>query len=303
LLPSKAIRSLGRRVVLTAVRAEDTRCVKLREEFSVPYLNSWVVVLDRRGETLASWIGDVAGACCTEESAGMFPGQLARLVRKSLRRTASVQELERHWRKSPGNLTAFDALATRLGEMCAFDRLRHLCREAAANPSLSEGERNDLRLQEFLAWSNGDQGGLHTRQGRTQFLREGENLLVELAHHPRAAELPEPLFRCGCAHGFDVPAQSARVIERLEKRAQKLKDPAALQERIGQFATRRREWIEWAQACLDDAEDASLNRYFAAQLGDAQAAIALCAEPGYCDDPEYLHWAREARRKARTVGR
>jgi hypothetical protein len=293
-------------VVLVAVRAEDSRCAKLRDEFSVPYLNSWVVVLDRRGETLASWIGDGARAGCTEASVGKFPGQLAKLVRESLGRSASVQELERRWRNDLGNLAAFDALAARLSEMYAFDKLRHLCQEAAADLLLPEEQRNEFRLRAFLAWSNDAHGELGTRKGRSQFLREGESLLVELAPYPKAAELSEAIFRSGCAHGFDVPAQSARVIERLEKRAQKLGEPSALRERIGGLAAIRREWIEAEEACLQDPKYAaikSIKQFTAAQLGDAQAALELCAEPPYRDMPEYQDWARAARRKLRMARR
>jgi hypothetical protein len=106
LLPSKDIAALGERVTLAVVRTNDPPCAELRKEFNVPFLNSWVVVLDIKGETLASWIGDAAGAGCKQSSVGKFPSNMAALIRKSLRRTESLQELERQWRKDPRNLAA-----------------------------------------------------------------------------------------------------------------------------------------------------------------------------------------------------
>jgi hypothetical protein len=50
-------------------------------EFAIPCLNSWVIVLDGHGETLASWIGDAAGAGCNKRSVDKFPRNLVRWIR------------------------------------------------------------------------------------------------------------------------------------------------------------------------------------------------------------------------------
>ena len=55
LLPSKVLRDLCQQVVVAVVKRDDPACATLRQEFAVPFLNSWVVVLDDKGETLASW--------------------------------------------------------------------------------------------------------------------------------------------------------------------------------------------------------------------------------------------------------
>src|SRR5262249_51680821 len=167
---------------------------KLRAEFSVPFLNSWVVVLDARGETLASWIGDAAGAGCKQSAAKRFPRSMATLIRQSLQVTESLEELERRWMKDPRNIQKFDNYSCRLPAMHAFARLREVCRQQSMDPRLSAEERNEFRLREFLARSEGRGHELDSGKGRSQFAQEGERLLVELADHLRSADLLSALF-------------------------------------------------------------------------------------------------------------
>lgn len=300
MLPSKEIRALAQRLVLVAVRAGTPRCAELRKEFSVPFMNSWVVVLDGKGETLASWIGDQAGADCDKRSVRLFATNLVNLVEESLQRGDSVQALERAWRKDPANREAFEPLAERLSEMHAYGKLQELCLEAAADPLLSKDDRQDYKLRAFLARANDHQGELSTQEGRARFIREGEKLLVSLAHHPKAVELPSALFFCGYAHGFDVPARSAQGLERLQKLARNHGGGKAVQARLREFSSLRQQWIDQQQEYMAKQEENPwFKNYLAAQLGDAEAAIALFSEEPYRDDPNYQEWLRQAKRKAR----
>jgi hypothetical protein len=297
LLPSKAIRALAKQVVLTAVRREDPVCAELRKEFAVPMLNSWVVVLDGKGETLASWVGDGAGHGCKKGSVDKFPRNLVKWIRISLERTETVQELERRWRRRPQDTDLFEAFAQRLQEMHAYRKLRQHCQEAMANPTLAQTQRDEFRIRAFTAWASDYNHNLSTPKARKQFVREGEILLLELAGHPQAAGLVYALFSRGYADSFDFPAKSAQAIARLERASRQVADGTAVKERIGELAQVRQEWIESRTEALRKYTDGSPKNYFAALLGDAEAAIELCSQPGYSDFPQYREWLQEAKRK------
>ena len=298
LLPSKGIRALCEQAVVAVVKKGDAGCAELRKEFAVPYLNSWVVVLDGKGETLAGWIGDVAGAGCKKSSVGKFPLNLVRLVRKSLERGETVEELERRWKNRRHDTELFEGLARRLAEMHAYGRLRQLCLEAAADTELSGPQRDGFRIRAFTARASDPAERLSSRKARAQFVREGERLLVELAGHPQAAGLVGALFSRGYAHTFDVPGRSAAAIARLERACRKAGDATALKERIRELAERREKWIAATRQSLQRIENASAKRFFAATLGDAHAAIKLFSRPPYSKYPEYRDWLQEAKRKA-----
>lgn len=282
---------------MTVLRCEDPECAELRKEFAVPFLNSWVVVLDGKGETLASWMGDGAGAGCTEHAADRFPRNLARLIHKSLERTETVEELERRWRSRPHDGARFEALALRLREMFAHGKLRQCCLEAAANPRLTPLQRDDYRIQALNAWASDHSHQERTRKARAAFVREGEQLLVELAGHPRVSELVGALFSRGYAHTFDVPGKCARAIARLAKAARQAADPDSLKKRIQELADMRDKWVAHQTEALQRITEQSFKDYFAAILGDARAAIRLCSRPPYSEHAEYREWLREAKRK------
>jgi hypothetical protein len=302
LLPSKAIRALCKQVAVVALRRDDPCCAELREEFAIPFLNSWVVVLDRSGETLASWMGDGAGAGCTDRSAARFARNLAKLIRVSLERKETVEELERRWKAWPQDLERFERLNRRLQEMNAHGRLGQLCQEAAANPALPGSQRDGFRIRAFIARAYDGRVRHSTRAARARFVREGERLLVELAGHPEAGGLVSALFAAGYAHAFDVPGRSARAIARLERACHEAADAAPLKERIGEFARMREEWIAVTTEALGKMKDTFGKRYFGALLGDAQAAIKFCSRPPYRDYPRYREWLRDARRKVEREG-
>src|SRR5207253_2983811 len=99
--------------------------------------------------------------------------------------------------------------------------------------------------------------GLSTRTARARFVREGERLLVELAGHAKVAGLVGALFSRGYAHTFDVPAQSARAIARLERACREAADVTALKERIRELAGMREEWIAVTSESLGRIGDVS----------------------------------------------
>jgi hypothetical protein len=292
---------LCKQVVVAVVKRDEAGCAELRTELAIPFLNSWVVVLDGKGETLASWIGDAAGHGCKKNSVDQFPRNLVRLVRKSLERSETVEELERRWKSRQHDTELFERLASRLAEMHAYDRVRQLCEEAAASPELSGPQRDGFRIRAFIARASDHAERLSTRKARAHFVREGEKLLVELAGHPKAAGLVGVLFARGYAHTFDVPAHSARAIARLERACREAADGAALKERIRELVARREKWIEVTSESLRRTEGASAKSFLAATLGDAQAAIELCSQPPYKEYPEYREWLRQARRKVERI--
>jgi hypothetical protein len=302
LLPSKEIAALATRVTLAVVRTIDPSCAGLRKEFGVPYLNSWVVVLDAKGEVLASWMGDVAGTGCRESAAATFPGSMARLIRKSLRVAESLEELERRWQKDIGNLSAFDTYARRLQQMHRFEELQKICHAQVGNPRLTADMRKVFRIREFLTRGSACRSDLHTSKGRARFARAGEKLLIELADHPKAADFPAALFGFVYAHGFDVPARSAEAIARLTKAVPKHPHPSALKERIRQLEKVAEDWIKEMKKYLSKAEGLTQKQFLAASLGDAQAAVDLFSQEGYRDVRDYRDRLVEATRKLRSGG-
>jgi hypothetical protein len=298
LLPSTDIRAVAKDAILVVLRRDDPACAALRTEFAVPFLSSWVVVLDSRGETLASSFGDVAGGGCDQDRVKAFPGNLARLIRRTLTRRQTVEELERWWRAHPNNRTAFEKLRDRLSDMLLYGQLRRLCSEAATNRSLPKRRRNEYRLLEFVARASDSGEGWRTPESRAKFVRDGERLLIELAGHPRSADLVDALFASGYAHAFDVPARTARAIARLRRAASRAADPGALEERIRQLLEVRDRWVETTTAWLRKTEMPSAKDHIAALLGDAEAAIRLFSELPYREMPGYRDWLRQAQEKA-----
>lgn len=268
----------------------------------MPYLNSWVVVLDPKGEVLASWVGDVAGGGCRESAAAMFPGNMARLIRKSLRVAESLEELERRWHKDIGNLSEFENYAGRLQQMHRFEDLQKICHVQAESPRLTADTRKDFRIREFLARGSACRSNLQTSKGRARFARAGEKLLIELADHPKAADLPAALFGFVYAHGFDVPARCAEAIARLTKAVPKHPHSSALKERIRQLEKVAEDWIKEMKTYLSKAKGLAQKQFLAASLGDAQAAVDLFSQEGYKDVPDYHDRLVEAKRKLRSGG-
>jgi hypothetical protein len=297
LLPSKAIRTLCKQTVVALFRCDAPGCDELRKEFAIPLLNAWVVVLDGKGETLASWVGDSAGAGCSKGSVARFPRNLVQLIRASMERAETVEELERRWRKRPRDMERFEALARRLEEMHAHGKLYERCQDALALPGLSGSQRDEFRLRAFAARASDHTQRPSTRKARAEFVHEGERLLVELAAHPRAGALVGDLFSAGYAHTFDVPGKSARAIARLERASRQLADATALKERIRELTEWRQEWITITTESLQRVADGSARRYLAATLGDAREALELCSQSSRSEDPRYREWLREARQK------
>ena len=298
MLPSKDVATLAKEVVLAVVKVNDPACAALRTDFAVPYLNSWVVVLDPKGETLASWLGDAAGGGCDKDRVGQFPANVVALIRRSLSRAESVEELERRWQAHRGDMEAFERLAKRLAEMHRHRQLRQLCSDAASDPALPEQERDEYRLREYIARASDHTESRSTAASRAKFVRDGERLLMKLAGHPKSAELVNVLFASGYAHTFDVPARSARAIARLRRAARSAADAGAAEQRVRQLVEVRRKWIAEMEEFVRTSDRPSTKTFLAAILGDAEAAIQLFSQPPYSEVAEYREWLREAKAKA-----
>ncbi len=301
LLPSKEIAKLAKKIIVALARRTDPSCMECRNEFDIPYFNSWIVVLDARGETLASWMGDAAGGECREDAAAKFPTNMVALIHQSLDVDETLQELERRWSRDPANLTEFENYSRRLQQMHAFATLQRICKSQARNPQLKEEQRNEFRIREYLARGSAHGRDLHTEKGRVRFAREGERLLAELAAHPRAADLPNALFGTVYAHGFDVPTRTAEAVARLEEVAHELPHPRWLNQRVRQLRRIARDWTKAMKQYLRTADNDTQRQFLSASLGDAQAAIELFSQPGYKEVAEYRERARAAKRKLRQA--
>ena len=140
-------------------------------------------------------------------------------------------------------------------------------------------------------------------KGRARFAAEGDKLLVELANHPRSADLPHALFGTAYAHSFDVPARSAEAIARLQEIARRLVNCSHLSQRIRQLGRIRKDWIKQMKEFLKRADGSISKQFVAASLGNAQAAIELFSDPGYKEIPDEMRKENSGRRRSIcTVG-
>jgi hypothetical protein len=127
--------------------------------------------------------------------------------------------------------------------------------------------------------------------------REGEDLLVEFAAHPDAAQLVEPLSLVYTgAYLFDFPAKSAEALDRLERRAQSLKDPTALRRLIADLSRQVSYWKGYFERELKGDDEKSRGSA-AARLGDAETALRILSKPEYAEDRECQMVLRAVREK------
>ena len=113
------MKALCAKVPVVAIGRKDPTSKRFMEEFGVPYVSSWVVVLNNKGEVLASFQGDAVGAGCTKKTADKFPEMLARKIIDCVARTKSVVALEAQWKKTRAE-TDFKTFVGRLVDMKAF---------------------------------------------------------------------------------------------------------------------------------------------------------------------------------------
>jgi hypothetical protein len=298
LLPSPEIKALSERAVVAAARRSDAICAELRQEFGVPYMNSFVIVLNAKGETLASFMGDTAGRGCTKESCDKFGSMLAAKIEECLKRTESVQELRRRFDTEPGSEAALDALVTRLEEVYGFSEIVTACERAASNPDLPREKRDGLRIRGLQARSR--DRSTFTGQGRAKFAVDVEKLLIEAASHPSAKELARTLFQIGYSNQFDVPTKTRAGVERLKAALIEHRDPLPLKERIQELTAMFEEWsrsMETRMKSLPEGERGqSARAVHAAHMGDAATTIEVFTRPQY-KSSIYAEWVKEARAK------
>lgn len=225
LLPSEEFRALCGKVSVAACRRSDPVAAALRKEFDITRLNAWVVVLDVKGETLASYVVDNVVHGCTKETAGEFPAQFSRSIEESLKRPESLQAEERRWRGNPRDRAAYNALVVRLDEMWAYNRHAGVADEVAADISLPEAWRDAARIDAFCA---------RTRAAPEDFrslLEEGEHLLVAFPGHALAPSVVRVLVGV-LMRAPDPRSSAAACLARLDAEAGKAADPEPVRNQV-----------------------------------------------------------------------
>ena len=292
LLPSEELRKLSDRAVVVAVRGTDPACEVLVKEFSIFHGSLAVaIVLDGKGETLACWSADGAAESCTRESVNRFPAVIVEKLKESLARAESTQLLERRASERPKDEAAFEALVRRLKEAPAVHPLRNLCIKVEAAPELPRPIRARARMARFIV----EEGFF--AQDFDKEVREGEDLLVEFAAHPEAAELVHPLSQAYTgAYVFDYPRRTADALKRLEDRAKVQPDPAPLRLRITGLSKQMEVWKSYFQRNLEGVDEKERG-FAAARLGDAETAVRILSQPQHENDPVCRKVLRLAREK------
>jgi hypothetical protein len=269
LLPSSEFKALCGRMPVAVVKGNP-----VAQEFDISCGNSWVVVLDGKGETLDSFLGDLVGQGCTQESAGAFPVDLASRIEDCLRRTESLQELERRWLSQPwGGSKAFiglEAYAKRAMEMSAIRHLAKRCDEVLTQCPPEEKEmRWLLRVMVYLARLQDNFGCIRQRESRDRLIEEGMELLLEQPAHPKAVEVSKALFEV-LQQTFDFPGRTKACAERLRK--------AGAQDHAEALSQDLSKVLAWLQSSLPEFKGREKARY-SAILGDAEAALKLAEDP------------------------
>ena len=126
MLPSKEMKALCAKVPVAAIGINDPLSKRLMKEFSVPYVSSWVVVLNNKGEAVASFQGDAASAGCTKETANKFPQLLVKKINDCVAWTKSVVALETRWKTTKAEVD-FENLVKLLVDMKAYGKAAWVC--------------------------------------------------------------------------------------------------------------------------------------------------------------------------------
>ncbi|MBI3828492.1 MAG: hypothetical protein HY291_03190 [Planctomycetes bacterium] len=272
LQPAQEIIALREKAVLAVSRKDDADAAGLRGEFGVVGLYTWIVVLDGKGETLASYMADSTGLPCAEESKAVFPGLVAQRISKALEEKASLQALERAWRANPADAEALDALAKRYLD-CSRPRVfADLCEKELAHEKQDAPTRNRLRLYRFLAKTDPFYAFGGGDPERKPALRaEAESLLFEFPTHPKAVNVEAALFETYASSAtFDVPGKIAAVAAKLRARAKDSADPAGVEQRAKALEERAALWKREAQT---EAAKKDHDIFIDVRLGDAKRTL------------------------------
>jgi hypothetical protein len=272
LQPSADIAALGGKAVLAVSRSEETASSGLGREFAVIGLYAWIVVLDVKGETLASYMADSTGLPCAEEAKPLFPGRVAERIAKALEIKASLQALERAWRENPADAAALEALARSYSGCTKPRAFAALCESELANAKPDAPTKNLLRLYRFLAkvdpmYAFG--GGDPERKDAVR--AEAEGLLFELPEHAKAPDVEAALFETYSGGvTFDVPGKIAAVAAKLRARAKDAPNAAGVDRRAKSLEDRA---TRWKQDTQEEAAKKGHDVFIDVRLGDAKRTI------------------------------
>jgi len=254
------MKGLREKLPCAAIRKHDPAGPALMKEFDDGHFGyCGVIVLDGRGELLVFMSADSCDPECTKESIPRFPELLAAKIEAGLKRTESLQELERRWKKAPDDPLAFDRYLERIEESYGTDGLYAITGPVLEDPARSKAVRDIA-----------DVWGYEQRRDKADlpaaFVAEGEALLARVAGTWAAGALVQTLFYFQ-AEQPDVPRQVTVSLARLEKAAAAQADPAPLRKRIAEIARLRDGWVRETEERLKEATDEELQADLKSRLG------------------------------------
>ena len=254
------MKELRGRVLCAAIRKHDPAGPALMKEFDNGHFGyCGVVVLDGRGERLSFTSVDRCDPNCTKDNVSRFPQLVAAKIEADLRRTESLQELERRWKKAPDDPLAFDRYLERIDESYGTAGLY-----AITGPVLEDAARSKAVRDVADVWGYEQrwEGGKPT----PAFIAEGEALLARVAGTWAAGSLVRTLFYVQ-AELSDVPGRVTASLARLEKAAAAQADPAPLRNRIAEIARLRDEWIRETEEDLKEETREAVQAELRERLG------------------------------------
>jgi len=294
LLPTREYKDFAKRQTVATTATDTTDAEGLREEFALPNFNVWIIVLDGKGETLDQFCPDTDSEC-NEASKFLFATKLVARVEKALKEPLSLQEIERRWRAKPADTAAFEALATRLDQMCQRRRLFTLCTATLKQSDLAPAARALLELQAFRAEAK--DFVYENEAGKDALTQRGELLLEKFPAHALAANVQAALTAL-LKEGFDVPLRWNASVVRIE---QACAQPSAEQtSRLAAFRKERDEFLAALTRVRSSPEIAGNEQallWYSALLGDAPTTIRILGKAEFKNNPQYAAILRQAQAK------
>jgi len=274
---SEALAALARKVGLGVVKSDN---VEFREEFGIDRGTAWIVVLDGKGETLAS----AAAGEKPEEQIPVF-----------LKRKESLQSLERGWTKDAKNLKTRDEYLARLEEAGVWAKAMPILDAIAADAAVPQAQREDARVRSFLVRRPSRVSAAEYRDTWAEAVKVGEAIAVELPGSPRAKEVIAKLHALICC-AFDIMPKLVACNDRMAVAAKALgHNPPVLPV---EFLSKQRILVKADQDGVTTQESEFDKAVTAAQLGQPDPVIAFFGQPPHDKDAQFQWWVEEAKKKA-----
>ncbi|MFC1587071.1 hypothetical protein ACFL54_02070 [Planctomycetota bacterium] len=282
LLSNQDFRNFCKKHFIAFIPRRHKEQLALSREFNINVGNSWLIVLDGKGETLCSMIGDSLGPRTDRNDASKFPPSAIKTIEILLKRKDSLQALERKALSDPNDIDTFSKFRQRLGECDNHRKSAEFCNSVLQNPDLEDAKREfyEFHYIDSSAWNIFDEKDPYSRQLHLNIAVKAEQFLVAYPHSENCEKIVSLMFRYIYFGVFDVPGFSAEGIARLKEHAASLQgeDQVALNKHIAEIEKAREVRIKRLRQTYEECKnDKNANKtnigYYAALLGEIEDTV------------------------------